>query len=251
MPFFLLPLSQSIVLQLLTRELRKFSNPWKPSELSPRQKQKWFSHKMLIPLFWTRYFLSSPTEIMNISAKQTDKFLRDTKAVIREARLLRMKSVATSRIKPSHHDDCSNARSRHTTMKKNIPSKKIDVPSTTKKTRRNKTLCKKSNEISSIIRELKQVKQSIVADMDKNNKSQSSSFSESELRSIKSFFQACSTLLTSFDEQPRHEEQKNEGEEERIVDMRRKVQRRRSSSSSSSSASSVRFDLSRNETFHF
>ncbi|GFH55064.1 predicted protein [Chaetoceros tenuissimus] len=188
---------------------------------------------------------------MNISVKQTDDFLRDTKAVIREARLLRLKSVATRRIH-SHHDDCHDVASRHT-MKMNIPNKKIDIPSTANKTRRNKTLCKKSDEISSIIRELKQVKQSIVADMDKNNKFQSSSLSESELRSIKSFFEAYSSmLLTSFDEPPRHEvQEKFEEEEERIVDRRRKVQRRRSSSSSSSSTSSVRFDLSRNETFHF
>ena len=183
---------------------------------------------------------------MNISVKQTDDFLRNTKAVIKEARLLRLKSVATSRINPYHDDKKNGSRP---TMK-NISNKNINVaPSKLDKRSQKKTICKQSEEISSIIHELKQVTQSIVADMDKNNKSQS------QLRSIKSFFEASSILLTSFeDEQPRQEELTLEEEEGRIMDQRRKVQRRRSSSSwcsSLSSTSSVRFDLSRNETFHF
>lgn len=185
---------------------------------------------------------------MNISVKQTDDFLRNTKAVIKEARLLRLKSVATSRINP-YHEDKKNRSTCRPAMK-NISNKNINVaPSKLDKRSQKKTICKQSEEISSIIHELKQVTQSIVADMDKNNKSQS------QLRSIKTFFEASSMLLTSFeDEQPRQEELTLEEEEGRIMDQRRKVQRRRSPSSwcsSLSSTSSVRFDLSRNETFHF
>lgn len=178
---------------------------------------------------------------MNISVKQTDDFLRNTKAVIKEARLLRLKSVATSRINPYHDDKKNGSRP---TMK-NISNKYINVaPSKRDKRSQKKKISKQSEEISSIIHELKQVIQSIVADTDKNNKSQSSSLSRSELRSIKTFFEASSMLLTSFeDEQPRQRELTFEEEEGRIMDQRRKVQRRRSSS--------VRFDLSRNETFHF
>lgn len=155
---------------------------------------------------------------MNIPVKQTDDFLRNTKAVIKEARLLRLRSVATGRINPSNDTNKTKNGSRPTM--KNISNKNINVaPSKLGKRSQKKTVCPKSEEISSIMRELRQVKQNIVAN------SQSSSLSQSELRSIKSFSEACSMLLTSFeDEQPRQEEVKFEEEEEgRIMDQRRKV----------------------------
>lgn len=173
---------------------------------------------------------------MNISVKETDDFLRGTKSVIMEARFLRLNSVATRRIS-SHRDDRNASR-----PVKNLSNKKIDVASRANKNSRKNKACsyKESDEISSIIRELRQVKESIVADMDKKNKSkqEGSSLSQSELRSIHSFFKASHLLLTSFEEQPRHEEQETfeEEEEGRI-------------SSSSRTTSSVRFDLGRNKFF--
>lgn len=240
--YYLFP--EIIVLELSTREPRKIFRMfiYFSAKTFEATLIKLYSTIVIDPVI-SDFLLCSP--IMNISVKETDDFLRGTKSVIMEARFLRLKSVATRRIS-SNRDDRIASRPM-----KNLSNKKIDVASRANKNSRKNKACsyKESDEISSIIRELRQVKESIVADMDKkNNSKQGSSLSQSELRSIHSFFKASHLLLSSFEEQPRHEEQETfeeEEEEGRILHQRRKA----SSSSSTRTTSSVRFDLGRNKFF--
>ena len=184
-------------------------------------------------------------------------FLTNTKAVLIEARLQRLRSPVSSGYgnrKNAAYNWRTN-RASNSTKSKNISNKSIDVTVHDARSSR-ATSCHQSNRSSSrslfsaegtldvddILRELKQVKSNLMKDIEhKRSKGgrRKASLTDTEINSIQSFMKACDLMLQSFDMQPQHDA---ECEHFERYERRQTTRRRRSC---------VKFDLSQNEFFSY
>ena len=187
--------------------------------------------------------------------------INDAKAVLKEARLLRLSSISRERghakkkVLPLKERRSSESSASSCTSTCSFNTSMNSFPIFAFAGIKDKNSCSHDlpNDVSDIVRELKQIKQNIIKDMEVTKDM------DIHLNSrIQSFMEACNLVLNQFDGQSKYEidlYSKNNVDDTRKKTLPRressfptKYQRERSSSSASAN-SSVRFDLSQNEIF--